>query len=331
MITISLNKQAKRENRLIEKLLGGKRTKENLDRFKALSPPELRLRIREILSEEIINGKPRFSLESLKYKQGLMGALQSEIQQTDKRYRMDTGISTMRGVDHNFEFEYCHQLYHFSAGKDNSEKNGDTLISVIPDRGAGSEIHAVFDGTTFCRFDHEASSYAATVLGKAGVLGLIDNQSDIANLLRDVHEHLAGKGLSTTATIALIKDNELVLSCVGDSPAVLFKKIEKEYGMQLISAGVQGFLGHESFDKIGQTKVTFSENDILMILSDGFVDLKEKVMVEWLVKAFQETKNRGFIGFGATLNHPRLHYGRLTLESIGGPIDDASVLIVKKS
>lgn len=329
MITITLNKQMDRKGRIFRRILGGPKTKERLAQLKETPKQDLRKLFRNALlvQDSKVDGS-YLSPKALDFFMGYICELGSELREEDKRYKIDTGVSVIRGIDNNFEIGYSTQAYHFSAvGENNKNGNGDTLVSIVPDDGQGTAIHAVFDGTSFCPDPKMASLSAANMLERASILGLIDEASDVMKLIREIHNELSRQGLSSTATIALIKDHQYSLFWVGDSPAVLFKKTEEGHDAQVLTSDTSSFLGHQSFGSIGQITGDFSDTDVLLIQSDGFLNLADKCQLDWLIEVFNKNTRVDFLGFGAWFVPQRKYFRRFEEKCIGGPLDDASVLL----
>jgi hypothetical protein len=254
--------------------------------------------------------------------------LESELKKYDPKANFDNRVLTFTGLDHNFEMDFGSRVYHFSAGKeDKDKKNGDSIVSVISD---SLEIHAVFDGTSFCRDDHEASRRAANMLAHAGLFGLIEETSDLVRLIEGIHIELSNRGLSTTATIALIKPNNFELFWIGDSPAYLFQQEgDKDIFQPLINPS-QGFLGHSQLSGICHLHRKIEQEYVLMLFSDGFYILRDKHMERDVIGQIKERKDYGFLGFGATYTHPRLECNTLSRDCVEGPDDDASIIIIRQ-
>jgi hypothetical protein len=328
MMRITLNKGNYYQKQALEKIVRGKLTPENLDRFKKLASSELNTRIREFFHREVQGPEHLLSLEALNYGLKKLRALESELKRYDPKARFDNGALTFQGLDHNFEMEFGSRVYHFSAGKGETGKNnGDSLVSVLSGE---MEIHGVFDGASFCRDDWEASRIAAKMLERAGLFGLIEGQSDLVSLLQGIHEELSSRGLSTTATIALMKPNKLQMAWVGDSHAYLFHNSGDKDILKPLTAPSPGFLGHSDLTGVSHIEKKIEHEYILMLFTDGFDILRDEHMRRDVINMIKRRKDYGFIGFGSTYSHPRLSCNSLSCDSVEGPVDDTSIIIIRQ-
>jgi len=328
MMTISLYKR----QALAEKILGGDFTPESFERFKNLSRPELRTRFREALYEYLSDDRPGFSSKALRLSLEAIGSIGDCLRKTDKRYRIDNGFSVLRGVDHNFELELRYQVYHYSAGiSAPNYVNGDSLVSVVHDEDGVTGVHALFDGSPHPPKTRNGGDFAADMLEKAALVGFIEDGSDLAKVVREMHERLAEKGLATTGTFALVKGGQYEIFWAGNSPAVSLKKTQDGYDATLLTADTGWLIGRGQFGRMGQASGTLGEGDALLIHSDGFLNTVDKHQLKMLEDDYRRiTQNIVLFGLGPSLTYPRFYYGRFEEKEIEGPYDDASVMVIRR-
>jgi hypothetical protein len=321
-----------RRQALAEKILGGDFTPESLERFKNLSPPELRKRFREALYEDLSDDRPGFSSKALRLSLEAIGSIGAYLRKTDKKYRIDNGLSVLRGVDHNFELEFRYQVYHYSAGISAPKYlNGDSLVSIVNDEDGVTGVHALFDGSPLPPKTRSASQYAADILEKAALVGFIEDGTDLTKVVRETHERLAEKGLATTGTFALVKGGRYEIFWAGNSPAVSLKKTHEGYDATLLTADTGWLIGRGQFGRMGQASGTLGEGDALLFHSDGFLNSADKHQLKMLEDEYRrKTQNIVLFGLGPSLTYPRFYYGRFEEKEIEGPYDDSSVLVIRR-
>lgn len=328
MMRISLYKR----QALAEKILGGDSTPESFERFKNLSRPELRKRFREALYEDLSDDRPGFSSKALRLSLAAVGSIGDRLRKTDKKYRIDNGLSVLRGTDHNFELEFRYQVYHYSAGISAPEYvNGDSLVSIAHDEDGVTGVHALFDGSPHPPKTRNGGNFAADILEKAALVGFIEDGTDLTKVVREIHERLAENGLATTGTFALVKGERYEIFWAGNSPAISLKKTQDGYGATLLTADTGWLIGRGQFGQMGHASGALGEGDALLIHSDGFLNAADKHQLKMLEDEYRRiTQNIVLFGLGPSLAYPRFYYGRFEEKETEGPYDDASVLVIRR-
>ena len=315
---------------MAEKILSGPPTREQIEKFKKLSESETRSRLMACLHDESSADGTRLSKKSLDLCLEIIGAIGSHLRISDKRYAIDTGISAIRGVDNNTEIEYQCRIYQYRAGAVEIEnKNTDSLVSIIPDHGNGSEVHAVFDCPPSRNNQKMASTIALEIIESAGLIGFIEDESSLLKVIRKIYEQLAKKDLRLSATIALINGNAFSLFWIGNNPAILLKKTDDRYEASLLTKNSEGNLSKGKSGVSGKACGSLDQGDVLVILSKNFLDLKDKYDFNLLIQAFEKRMDLEMYGIGPSLKRTRMFFGRLEQKIIDGPANDSSLLAIR--
>jgi hypothetical protein len=110
----------------------------------------------------------------------------------------------------------------------------------------------------------------------------------------------------------------------------LLKKAGDRYEASLLTENSEQSLSQGKSSASGRTCGSLGEGDVLVILSKNFINLKDKYYFNLLVQAFEKRMDLEMYGIGPSLKRVRMFYGGLEEKLLDGPINDSSLLAIRR-
>ncbi len=153
-------------------------------------------------------------------------------------------------------------------------------------------VYAVYDGIGGLDNGQLASYVGVSNLcknyGKESISNILNNTNDILNKMNKEQNISMG----TTASVVSIKNNELIINQIGDSPIYILsndkftKYVQKENNGNL----VDNYLGKDNELIISENKIKIKENDKIIVCSDGLSNQVGELEIEYILSASNDVK-----------------------------------------